>query len=122
MRFRCWSAGRTARTCRASPARSRCPKRFEQGRDAALRCTPCAACRRRSRSEADRRRAGGSGGAATLKIGLVGPLLWRLRLEKGGSREVCMLGRTVAVVLVFSWLPDCKGEGEPGGSVKKFVL
>ena len=33
-----------------------------------------------------------------------------------------MLGRIAAVVLVFSWLPDCKGEGEPGGSVKKFVL
>lgn len=33
-----------------------------------------------------------------------------------------MLGRLAAVVLVFSWLPDCKGEGEPGGSVKKFVL
>jgi len=33
-----------------------------------------------------------------------------------------MLGRFVAVVLVFSWLPDCKGEGEPGGSVKRFVV
>ena len=33
-----------------------------------------------------------------------------------------MVGRIAAVVLVFSWLPDCKGEGEPGGSVKKFVL
>jgi hypothetical protein len=33
-----------------------------------------------------------------------------------------MLGRLAAVVLIFSWLPDCKGEGEPGGAVKKFVL
>ena len=32
-----------------------------------------------------------------------------------------MLARVAAVVLVFSWLPDCKGEGEPGGSLKKFV-
>jgi hypothetical protein len=32
-----------------------------------------------------------------------------------------MLGRFAAVVLVFSWLPDCKGEGEPGGELKKFV-
>ena len=31
-----------------------------------------------------------------------------------------MLGRLVAVVLVFSWLPDCKGDGEPG-SFEKFV-
>jgi hypothetical protein len=31
-----------------------------------------------------------------------------------------MLGRFVAVVLVFSWLPDCKGEGEPG-TFEKFV-
>jgi hypothetical protein len=33
-----------------------------------------------------------------------------------------MIGRLAVVVLVFSWLPDCKGEGEPGGSVKKFVM
>src|SRR5215510_13443730 len=33
-----------------------------------------------------------------------------------------MLGRVAAVVLVLSWLPDCKGEGEPGDSVKKFVV
>jgi hypothetical protein len=33
-----------------------------------------------------------------------------------------MLVRVAAVVLAFSWLPDCKGEGEPGGAVKKFVL
>jgi hypothetical protein len=33
-----------------------------------------------------------------------------------------MLARLAAVALVFSWLPDCKGEGEAGGSVKKFVL
>lgn len=33
-----------------------------------------------------------------------------------------MLARLAAVALVFSWLPDCKGEGEPGGSVEKFVL
>jgi hypothetical protein len=33
-----------------------------------------------------------------------------------------MLARVAAVVLVFSWLPDCKGEGEPGGLVKKFVM
>ena len=32
-----------------------------------------------------------------------------------------MLGRLVAVALVFSWLPDCKGEGEPGESLKKFL-
>ena len=32
-----------------------------------------------------------------------------------------MLGRLAVVVLVFSWLPDCKGEGEPGGSLGKFV-
>ena len=25
-----------------------------------------------------------------------------------------MIGRFAAVVLVFSWLPDCKGAGEPG--------
>jgi hypothetical protein len=31
-----------------------------------------------------------------------------------------MLGRLTAVVLVFSWLPDCKGEGEPG-SFEKFI-
>jgi hypothetical protein len=31
-----------------------------------------------------------------------------------------MLGRLAAVVLVFSWLPDCKGEGEPG-SFEKFL-
>jgi hypothetical protein len=31
-----------------------------------------------------------------------------------------MLGRLAAVVLVFSWLPDCKGEGEPG-SFEKFI-
>ena len=32
-----------------------------------------------------------------------------------------MIGRLAVVVLVFSWLPDCKGEGEPGGSVQKFI-
>lgn len=32
-----------------------------------------------------------------------------------------MLARVAAVLLVFSWLPDCKGEGEPGGSLKRFV-
>ena len=31
-----------------------------------------------------------------------------------------MLGRLAAVVLVFSWLPDCKGAGEPG-SFEKFL-
>jgi hypothetical protein len=31
-----------------------------------------------------------------------------------------MIGRLAAVVLVFSWLPDCKGEGAPG-SFEKFV-
>jgi len=31
-----------------------------------------------------------------------------------------MLGRLAAAMLVFSWLPDCKGEGEPG-SFEKFV-
>src|SRR5215510_15311059 len=33
-----------------------------------------------------------------------------------------MIGRLAVVVLVFTWLPDCKGEGEPGDSVKTFVL
>jgi hypothetical protein len=32
-----------------------------------------------------------------------------------------MIGRFAAVVLVFSWLPDCKGDGDPGGSIEKFV-
>jgi hypothetical protein len=32
-----------------------------------------------------------------------------------------MIGRLAAVVLAFSWLPDCKGEGDPGGSIDKFV-
>ncbi len=32
-----------------------------------------------------------------------------------------MIGRLAAVVLVFSWLPDCKGPGEPGGSLEKFL-
>jgi hypothetical protein len=31
-----------------------------------------------------------------------------------------MLGRLAAVVLAFSWLPDCKGEGERG-SFEKFL-
>ena len=31
-----------------------------------------------------------------------------------------MLGKLAAVVLVFSWLPDCKGEGDPG-SFEKFI-
>ncbi len=31
-----------------------------------------------------------------------------------------MLGRLAAVVLAFSWLPDCKGAGEPG-SFEKFL-
>jgi hypothetical protein len=31
-----------------------------------------------------------------------------------------MIARFAAVVLVFSWLPDCKGAGEPG-SFEKFV-
>ena len=31
-----------------------------------------------------------------------------------------MIGKLAAVVLVFSWLPDCKGAGEPG-SFEKFL-
>jgi len=32
-----------------------------------------------------------------------------------------MIGRLAAVLLAFSWLPDCKGEGDPG-SFEKFLL
>jgi hypothetical protein len=32
-----------------------------------------------------------------------------------------MIGRFAAVVLVFSFLPDCKGEGDPGGAIEKFL-
>ena len=34
--------------------------------------------------------------------------------------RLSMTGRFAAVVLVFSWLPDCKGEGAPG-AFEKFV-
>jgi hypothetical protein len=32
-----------------------------------------------------------------------------------------MFGRVAVAMLVFSWLPDCKGEGAPGGSIEKFL-
>jgi hypothetical protein len=61
-----------------------------------------------------------AGEAAALKRIRVFPLASLQCEEREEPGGFCMLGRLAVVVLVFSWLPDCKGVGEPG-TFEKFV-